>query len=217
MRRLWFWILLVFAVAATLFGVDCFYEARRINADLDEKEAYELARVDVDLSGPGRYAIELDHTLDVAHDNPIVLELQCDADNLTGALTPLAAKVIIGTPDGKTRDPEAMKGEDFRVGSRRRYPGWGRIPLGKQGTCHLVLDVTQGAPMLKGHAQTLVVRYNVCRLADLLATVVRIIGAVSLALGAAVWVYLFYRRRRLRSATDPSSTSTAAPGSGTVS
>lgn len=171
-----------------VFAAFAFRDYRRLRRELGEAEAARLGEIAVDLSRPGRFAVNVARTYRRAHGVNLMLQLipptghSADPQPLTG----LKATVRLVYPDGTESEKDVI--------DLQRVPSDGdEIHLygigGGPDNFAFVLDVDEGASHLTGYSQRLSARYGLCGLESLSGTICGIVslGSALLAVIAAGW------------------------------
>jgi len=155
---------LLLAAAVWLFGV-----AGRHGREDDQACAAVPVQLPVDLSTPGVFSGKFENSHN--HICKRFLRIETDPPFASSAealnsLHGMAGTLRIADPDGSAVCETALKAENFGESDlpddvQRHAPAW-RIPVMREGTYTLTLEVTAGAPALAGRRQVLVGHYGIC-------------------------------------------------------
>jgi hypothetical protein len=189
-------IFTVIAVALFLFGAMFFIESQKGYAQFRAWLEARPVSIKVDFSKPGTYTSNFEQTCSVSHGEIFGLELPKSAlDNkeINYLLEGLNANCVITDANGNEfislalPDPNTYRKSvyfDNLVTLNQEHPF-------ENGTYHISISVSKGAPALSGIEQKFVARYLLCGIERLPADISRLASIVCFIVGGVTVLTMF--------------------------
>lgn len=194
------------AIILVGLGVRSLIEARKLSRAVAAWETATPLKHPVDFSKPGRYKIEFNQTCSSAHGE--IVALRVPPELLTNSTTTQLLAGLVAMIEIRPQSVTNIIDSAAAAVLWENQTLDGAIPIFsitpfRKGLYTASVTVTEGAPILAGHEQTLEARYLFCGIELLPAEIAKWFGltllVVGLILAGALGLILQHRKNQIRS------------------